>query len=225
MTQRIGIFGGTFDPVHDGHIASAKMLVAKLSLDTLYFMPCQQHPFHKHPGASPAQRSQMLSLAVADEERLQVDDRELRRDGISYTVDSLQAIRSEFGDDAIIVFILGTDAFASLHQWDRWQSLLSFANVAVIERAGQIAAAQIVEPALKTLLAQSVATINAPYGELVQLALAPYVISSTELRSALASIYQVNNQIDKAQTNMINEFIPAAVVQYINAHQLYQLNQ
>jgi nicotinic acid mononucleotide adenylyltransferase len=70
-----------------------------------------------------------------------------------------------------------------------------------------------------------VATINAPYGELVQLALAPYVISSTELRSALASVYQVNNQIDKAQTNMINEFIPAAVVQYINAHQLYQPNQ
>ena len=225
MTQRVGIFGGTFDPVHYGHIASAKMLVANLSLDILYFMPCQQHAFHKHPGASPSQRSQMLSLAVADEENLQVDDRELRRDGISYTVDSLQAIRSEFGDDAIIVFILGTDAFASLHQWDRWQSLLSFANVAVIERAGQIAAAQIVEPALKTLLAQSVATINAPHGELVQLALAPYVISSTELRSALASIYQVNNQIDKAQTNMINEFIPAAVVQYINAHQLYQPNQ
>lgn len=228
MTQRIGIFGGTFDPVHYGHIASAKMLVAQLSLDTLYFMPCQQHPFHKHPGASPAQRADMLTLAVADEAQLQIDERELRRDGISYTVDSLQEIRSEFGDDAVIVFILGTDAFASLHQWERWQSLLLLSNVAVIERAGQQTAAQITEPALQALLAQSVTTVNASHGELVQLTLAPYVISSTVLRSALASIFIDGvdgadaSQAGEAQMKIIQEFIPASVVQYIEARQLYQ---
>jgi len=228
MTQRIGIFGGTFDPVHYGHIASAKMLVAKLSLDVLYFMPCQQHPFRKHPGASPSQRADMLTLAVADETQLQVDERELRRDGISYTVDSLQDIRSEFGEDAVIIFILGTDAFASLHQWERWQSLLLLSNVAVIERAGQQTAAQITESALKALLAQSVTTINASHGELVQLVLEPYIISSTVLRSALAATYQVDNKVDskvdEAQIKVIHEFIPASVVQYIEAQQLYQSN-
>ena len=224
MTQRIGIFGGTFDPVHYGHIASAKMLVTQLSLDTLYFMPCQQHPFHKHPGASPAQRANMLALAVADEAQLQVDERELRRDGMSYTVDSLQEIRREFGNDAVIVFILGTDAFASLHQWERWQSILDFANVAVIERAGQLTTAQIIEAELKALLAQSVTTVKASHGELVQLVLEPYIISSTVLRSALAATYQVDSQVDEAQIKVINEFIPASVVQYIEAQQLYQSN-
>lgn len=224
MTRRIGIFGGTFDPVHYGHIDSAKCLVAKLSLDTLYFMPCQQHPFHKHPGASPAQRADMLTLAVADDARLAIDTRELRRDGISYTVDSLQEIRNEHGDDAVIVFILGTDAFASLHQWQRWQSLLSLANMAVIERAGQITTAQINEPELKALLAQSVTAINASHGELIQLVLEPYPISSTVLRSALAAIHRADQQVDEAQIKMINEFIPASVVQYIEAQQLYQSN-
>ena len=224
MTRRIGIFGGTFDPVHYGHIDSAKCLVAKLSLDTLYFMPCQQHPFHKHPGASPAQRADMLTLAVADEARLDIDIRELRRDGISYTVDSLQEIRNEHGDDTVIVFILGTDAFASLHQWQRWQSLLSLANMAVIERAGQITTAQINESQLKALLAQSVTAVNASHGELIQLVLEPYPISSTVLRSALESIHRVDKQVDKAQIKVINEFIPASVVQYIEAQQLYQSN-
>lgn len=224
MTRRIGIFGGTFDPVHYGHIDSAKCLVAKLSLDTLYFMPCQQHPFHKHPGASPAQRADMLTLAVADEARLDIDTRELRRNGISYTVDSLQEIRNEHGDDTVIVFILGTDAFASLHQWQRWQSLLSLANVAVIERAGQITTAQINEPELKALLAQSVTAVNATHGELIQLVLAPYHISSTVLRSTLGSIHRADNKIDEAQLKVINEFIPASVVQYIEAQQLYQSN-
>ena len=224
MTRRIGIFGGTFDHVHYGHIDSAKCLVAKLSLDTLYFMPCQQHPFHKHPGASPAQRADMLTLAVADEARLDIDTRELRRDGISYTVDSLQEIRNEHGDDTVIVFILGTDAFASLHQWQRWQSLLSLANVAVIERAGQITTAQINEPELKALLAQSVTAVNATHGELIQLVLEPYHISSTVLRSALGSIHRADNKIDEAQLKVINEFIPASFVQYIEAQQLYQSN-
>jgi nicotinate-nucleotide adenylyltransferase len=145
---------------------------------------------------------------------------------MSYTVDSLQEIRREFGNDAVIVFILGTDAFASLHQWERWQAILSFANVAVIERAGQVTAAQIVEPELKTLLAHSVTTVKASHGELVQLVLEPYIISSTVLRSALAANYQVDSEtaskVDKAQIKVINEFIPASVLQYIEAQQLYQ---
>ena len=225
MTQRIGIFGGTFDPVHSGHIASAQTLVDQLSLDTLYFMPCQQHPHHKHPGASPAQRVEMLDLALAGKAKLQVDDRELKREGLSYTVDSLQAIRSELGDDAVIVFILGTDAFASFHQWSRWQSLLSLANLAVIERAGQITAAEITEPVLKKLLSQSVPAINTPSGDLIQLALEPYVISSTALRSAF-SYCNLNGQNDtqaNAEEEIIQHYVPAPVVKYIDAHKLYRV--
>lgn len=220
MTQRIGVFGGTFDPVHNGHIASAKALVSELSLDTLYFMPCQQHPHHKHPAASPQQRVEMLALALADQvtdkAKLKIDDRELKREGLSYTADSLQDIRNECGGDAVIIFIMGTDAFAALHQWERWQSLLSLANLAVIERAGQISAAQITEPVLKKLLAASVDELNSPCGELLQLALAPYPISSTALRSMF-----IHCAADQAQQKMIDDCMPASVVQYVKAQQLY----
>ena len=84
--------------------------------------------------------------------------------------------------------------------------------------------AQINEPQLKALLAQSVTAVNASYGELIQLVLEPYPISSTVLRSALESIHRVDKQVDKAQMKVINEFIPASVVQYIEAQQLYQSN-
>lgn len=221
MTQRIGIFGGTFDPVHYGHIASGKALVSELLLDKLYFMPCQQHPHHKYPSASPEQRVKMLTLAlsnkVINEAQLYIDDRELKREGLSYTVDSLQEIRSELGDNTVIIFILGADAFASLHQWERWQSLLSLANLAVIERAGQIRAEQINEPVLKHLLAQSVSEINAANGELVQLELEPYNISSTDLRLIFAS-----REASAAQKKMIDDYVPSSVVQYIEDQQLYR---
>lgn len=234
--KRIGIFGGTFDPVHLGHIASARELLTSVKFDTVYLMPCYRHPHDKHPGASAAQRLEMLGLALANEKQLAVDSRELHRSGLSYTVDSLAELRSEQGDEAQLVFILGSDAFAGLDAWHRWQSLLELANLLVIERAGQIALNDIDKLTLQNLLSDSVEDFNQPAGQLMQLRLKPYDISSTAIRQALAA-GKVSNAVggivvgdntlgDNSPANKnikVKEYIPELVMDYIQANHLYGL--
>ena len=111
-TKRIGIFGGTFDPVHLGHVGSAEALLEQQGLDELYFMPCQRHPHDKRPMANSEQRLAMLTLALQKQSSLKVDDRELSRLGKSFTVDSLTEIRQEIGEQTTLIFLLGSDAFA-----------------------------------------------------------------------------------------------------------------
>ena len=132
---RIGLFGGTFDPVHFGHLRPAIELAEHFALDMLYLLPNHQ-PAHRGPtGASSAQRIDMLRLAVADVSRLEVDTREALRGGPSYTIDTLEAMRSEF-PDATFLFFLGMDAFAGFDSWRRWQDILGIANLVVIDRPG-----------------------------------------------------------------------------------------
>jgi nicotinate-nucleotide adenylyltransferase len=228
--KRIGIFGGTFDPVHLGHIASARELATKAKLDTVYLMPCYRHPHDKHPGASAVQRLEMLELALANEKNLAVDSRELHRSGLSYTVDSMAEIRSEQGDDAVLVFILGSDAFAGLDTWYRWQSLLEQASLLVIERAGQIALNDIDKLTLQNLLSDSVEEFNKPAGQLMQLRLKPYDISSTAIRQALAAGKTATASGDNAVGDnpankriKLREYIPDLVMDYVQANHLYGL--
>lgn len=228
--RRVGIFGGTFDPVHLGHIASARELVTRVKLDTVYLMPCYRHPHDKHPGASAVQRLEMLELALANEKQLVVDSRELHRSDLSYTVDSLAEIRSEQGDDAQLVFILGSDAFAGLDTWYRWQSLLELANLLVIERAGQVALNDIDKLTLQNLLCDSVDDFNMPAGQLMQLRLKPYDISSTAIRQALAAVNAPNAASADAITEnvesksiKVKEYIPDVVMDYIQVNHLYGL--
>lgn len=219
--QRIGVFGGTFDPVHYGHIASARELLERLSLDVMYLMPCRLHPHRKQPGASALQRLAMLNRALADEPDLQLDERELKRTGLSFTVDSLTALREEQGDDVVIVFVLGSDAFAGLHTWHRWQSLFELANIAVIERAGQIALADIQTAELRERLDHSVDTLQDPAGGLIQLRLQPYDISSTALRNLLQQTGRAKKPLQVDKRDLIERYLPAGVLEYIRDQQLY----
>jgi nicotinate-nucleotide adenylyltransferase len=142
------VFGGTFDPIHHGHLRSAIELRELLQADELRLMPSHQPPLRGRPGGTARQRLEMVQLAAANEPGFVVDDRELSRDGASYTVDSLRELRTELGDGVALTMVMGSDAYAKLHRWHRWQSLLDYANVWVIERAdhplqadGEVAAA------------------------------------------------------------------------------------
>lgn len=142
------VFGGTFDPIHHGHLRSAIELRELLQADELRLMPSHQPPLRGRPGGTARQRLEMVQLAAANEPGFVVDDRELNRDGASYTVDSLRELRTELGDGVALTMVMGSDAYAKLHRWHRWQSLLDYANVWVIERAdhplqadGEVAAA------------------------------------------------------------------------------------
>lgn len=132
----IGILGGTFDPVHFGHLRTALELKQILDLQEIKFLPCHT-PVHKElPSAHPHHRIAMLQLAIANESGFALDDRELRRATPSYMIETLTSLRQELNDTPLIL-IMGSDAFTNLPTWKNWQQLLDMAHIAVAIRAGK----------------------------------------------------------------------------------------
>ena len=128
-------YGGTFDPVHDGHLAIAR--AARDALDcAIRFMPAADPPHRAPPGADAAQRAEMLRLAIDDEPGLRVDLRELRRDGPSYSVDTLRGLRAEYGEAAPIALLVGADSLLGLPTWHDWTALFGLAHFVVADRPG-----------------------------------------------------------------------------------------
>ncbi len=132
----IGILGGTFDPVHFGHLRTGLDVVEQLGLAQLRLMPCAIPPHRIEPVASASERRLMLELAIKNHPKLVVDDRELSREGPSYTVDTLLSLREDYPDNPLFV-LMGTDAFCSLPTWSRWQQILELAHIVVMQRADE----------------------------------------------------------------------------------------
>ena len=118
--QPIGLFGGTFDPIHYGHLRTAFELWQELRLTEVRFMPTGSPPHREQPYASPEMRLSMVKAAVASQPAFVVDDREVRRTGVSYSVDTLTEVRKEFPDRSLCL-LLGMDAFLGLPNWHRWR--------------------------------------------------------------------------------------------------------
>ncbi|HEY7624458.1 MAG TPA: nicotinate-nucleotide adenylyltransferase [Candidatus Limnocylindria bacterium] len=131
--KRIGVFGGTFDPIHVGHLAIANAALEDLGLDRVYFVPAAQSPLKSDaPSASAADRLAMLEQAVREDERFAVSRIEIDRGGPSYTVDTLEALRSE-GD---LFLIVGSDAYAEFGRWREPQRIRDLATIVVAARPG-----------------------------------------------------------------------------------------
>lgn len=131
-----GIFGGSFDPVHVGHLTVARAVADLLQLDLLHLIPAHAQPLKPGgPVASGADRLAMLQLAAAEDDRLLVDDREIRRGGTSYTIDTLREMAGEFPDDRLSLMI-GADAARELDQWKDGQAVASLARIVVLTRPG-----------------------------------------------------------------------------------------
>ncbi len=133
--QRIGLLGGTFNPIHFGHLRMAQELAEALNLDEVRFIPSANPPHKKMPAASAEQRVQMTQLAIGDNPLFKIDTRELDRRGASYTIDTLISLRQEIGMHASICLIMGTDAFSKLNTWHRWQELLNFCHIILVKRS------------------------------------------------------------------------------------------
>ncbi len=131
----LGILGGTFDPVHFGHLRIALELAQHLELQELRFLPCGRPPHRGAPAAAARDRLNMLRLAVTGQNGFSIDERELRRKGPSYMVDSLQSLREELGSRPLCL-LLGSDAFHALDTWHRWEHLIELAHLVVAHRPG-----------------------------------------------------------------------------------------
>ena len=131
----IGVFGGTFDPVHFGHLRPALDVKQALGLREMRLIPAFQPPHRELPVANPGQRLTMLRAAVGDEPDLLVDNREMRREGVSYMVDTLLSLREELGDEPLCL-VLGADAFLQLDSWHQWQRIPELAHLVIAHRPG-----------------------------------------------------------------------------------------
>lgn len=186
-TRPLAIFGGTFDPVHIGHLTvaweAAELLDAEVRL-----MPANVPPHRPAPLASAAERVAMLRAALAGQSRLTLDARELEREGPSYTIDTLRELRAEQGDRPLVL-LLGADAFAGLPGWHRWRELFGFAHVGVLSRPGVEATLPDVleEEVADRLVDDALALRATPCGKLLELAVTPLEISATRIRELLAA--------------------------------------
>lgn len=208
----VGIFGGTFNPIHYGHLRSALELVERLQLEQLRLMPSAQPPHREAPQCSAAHRAAMVELAVAGEPRLVCDARELQRSGKSYTIDSLVELRSELGADTGLCMVLGCDAVLDVSRWHRWQELLDWAHIVVIARPGwELPSTGVVAQWLhEHRVDDSRALRQQPAGRIVIEELRPLAISSTEIRDLLTA------------GQSVRYLMPQSVVDYIQTHKLYR---
>ena len=211
MARRIGILGGTFDPIHIGHLRAAVEVVEILGLDELKLIPSARPPHRKAPQVSAADRLAMARTAVQGIEQLSVDDRELCRDCPSWTIDTLESLRSELQPADQLFLLLGWDAFCGLPGWHRWQELLQHCHLLVLQRPD---ADEEAPEALRDLLAaRSVAdplALDGPGGNIAFVWQTPLAISATHIRQLLAS------------GRSVRFLLPDSVLTYIHAHRLYR---
>ena len=209
----IGILGGTFDPVHFGHLRPALEIAETFSLDELRFIPSARPPHRWQPVASAQHRLEMVKLAIAETPGFVLDDREYHRQGSSYTVDTLQSIRDEVGDTPLLM-LLGEDAFESFTDWHEWKKILTQTHIVVSSRPGFNATEQnwmegrlcdSVE-CMKQRISQQAA------GSICFCDVTPLDISATNIRE--------QQLIGKSSRYLL----PRNVEDYINQHQLYTTN-
>lgn len=204
----IGVFGGTFDPIHYGHLRPVAQVAATLSLPQVRFIPAAAPPHRAAPCASAAHRLRMVELAVADNAGFVVDDRELRRTGASYTVDTLASLRAEFAG-VPFGLILGSDAFLGLPTWHRWQEILALAHLIVMLRPSA-APPEIPAWARDRVVSEPLALRETAAGRVIMQAVTPVALSASEIRRRLAVGESVEGML------------PSAVLEYIRINHLYQ---
>lgn len=183
------IYGGTFDPVHHGHLRLAQEVSEQLGNVPINLVPCHIPPHRGDTGATAAQRLSLLELAVAGESHLKIDDREVRREGASYTADTLRQLRKELGPEVPLVMIVGTDAFAGFDRWREWRAIPGLAHIIVVRRPGAGLAPESLPAQL--LAERGVANAEALYSQASGYALElnpPWLdISATGIRERIGS--------------------------------------
>jgi nicotinate-nucleotide adenylyltransferase len=206
----VGLFGGTFDPVHRGHLQVAEEVRSVLELDDFRMLPAADPPHRRGTHASAGHRLAMLELALADHPHLTIDRRELDREGPSWMVVTLESLRREQAERPLLL-VLGQDSANSLDRWHRWRELIRLAHLVIMTRPGQ-------SPGYSAVLAESLAgrevrrraeLFSAPAGRVLHLEVTPLHISSTQVRTRAG------------EGRSLTDLVPDAVAAYIERHGLY----
>ena len=217
--QALGVFGGTFDPVHFGHLRLAEVGLAALQLARVRWIPAGRPALRATPQVDGCQRLAMVRLAVADNARFQVDPTEIEAEQPSYTVPTLERLRADasIGPLRPLVWLIGADAYARISEWHRWPALFELAHLAVAHRPGYPIDAAHLPTALadchrQRFSADPCVLQHSPAGAIVNLAMDPLAISATRIRALLAA------------GKSARYLLPDAVIDYLQTHRLYVTN-
>ena len=214
----LGILGGTFDPIHNGHLRLAEEMREHFGLAGVRLIPAGD-PWQKTRAARHIVKAQhrlaMIRAAIASNPHFSVDDREIRREGPSFTLDTLLSLRADVGSTAPLVWLMGSDTFLGMPTWHRWHELFAHAHVAVAERAGNTSwrnamAAGLSDEFEDRFVADPTALTTSPGGSIAIFTMTALDISSTAVRSHLAA------------GRSPRYLVPDAVLDYIAANQLYR---
>ena len=207
----LGILGGTFNPIHHGHLRLALELYERLDLAEVRLLPSAHPPHREQPSVSSQLRLEMVQAAIKDVEGLSVDDRELRRTGFSYMVDTLSSLREDYPHCSLCL-ILGMDAFLGLPQWHKWERLITLANLLVVHRLGaDLPEKHTMQDFLKAYQADSPEALSKQTAGALWIEEIPVLnISATQIRGLIAA------------GKNTRYLLPVAVLDIINTHQLYR---
>jgi nicotinate-nucleotide adenylyltransferase len=211
--QTIGLLGGTFNPIHFGHLRMAQELAESLNLSTVKFIPSANPPHKPPPQVSADHRAAMVKLAISGNPQLQFDGRELTRTGASYTVETLESLRNELGDDVSLILIMGSDAFTQLNTWHRWQEIIKLCHIALVQRptsSNKEPLTKELETFLHNHYTEHAEDLHYSRAGLVTMqAITPLEISSTAIRQAIQ------------HSHSARYLTPESVLDYIAVKQLY----
>ena len=205
----LGLLGGAFDPVHIGHLRSAIAVREELQLERVDFIPAAQSPLKGGAALTAEHRLAMLQLAVRDVPGLDVDARELERPGPSYTVDTLKALRAEYGAARPLLWIVGSDILTTLSQWSRWRELLDHAHLVVMARPGASDPEDEVKKWIALHQMEGNLAVTQPAGGVVLVRQPLLDIASSQIRTLIA---------EGRDTRFL---MPDAVMEYIERHTLF----
>jgi len=207
----IGLFGGTFDPIHFGHLRSALDVMETLSLEELRFIPAHVPPHRDMPLITSEQRSRMVAAAIAGQPGFVLDTCELERSGPSYTVDTLHEFRQRYGMDVSLVLLLGTDAFVGLPCWHRWKELMELTHIAVMSRPGSEAEGMDV---LREHHVKHADTLHqSPAGSILRVPVTQLDISATDIRTRLR------------RGQSVRYLMPQTLIETISSLELYAYDE
>jgi nicotinate-nucleotide adenylyltransferase len=212
----VGIFGGTFDPIHYGHLRIAEEIVETVGLQKMYFVPAGIPRLRHAPVALPQHRVEIVRLAIQKNPVFVLDEREIYRDGVSYSIDTVREFKQEFGEEIRLCFVLGVDAFIKLTEWNNWRELFNLCHFIISTRPGYMLTSinELLPKELKKECSQrwisSADSLKNDTSGLIFIASTTMLdISATSIRAHIAA------------GRSVRYLVPDIAINYISANKLY----